>query len=112
MKPEIHAILNKISAEDSKLKDILSVQAKVKWQWENPSGGMEDYDPPANYAIEQAFQSSKAKRHVYQSIRGLREEFDFQQMKAKDLKDQSVFKIKRVDIDHSKDAIMCIFYML
>ena len=111
LKPEIHAILNKISAEDSKLKDILSVQAKVKWQWENPSGGMEDYDPPANYAIEQAYQSSKAKQRVYQSIQGLREEFDFQQMKAKDLKDQSVYKIKRVDIDHSKHAIMCIFYM-
>ena len=115
LRPEIHAILNKISAEDSKLKDILSVQAKVKWQWENPSGGMEDYDPPANYAIEQAYQSSKAKLQVYQSVQGLREEFDFQQMKARDLKDQSVYKIKRLDCNHSKDTIMCtvyhIFYM-
>ena len=101
-KPEIHAILNKISSEESKRKEILSVQAKVKWQWENPSDDIEDYDPDANYAIEQAYQSDKAKPYVYQNAQGLTEEFDFQQMKAKDLKDQSVYKIKRLSVDHSK----------
>ena len=102
LKPEIHAILNTISAEESKLKEILSVQAKVKWQWENTSGGLVDYDPPANYAIEQAYQSDKTNLYIHQNA----EEFDFQQMKAKDLKYQSVYNIKRLDIDHSKNAIM------
>ena len=48
LKPEIHAILHKISSEESRRNEILSVQAKVKWQWENPSDDIEDYDPEAN----------------------------------------------------------------
>ena len=107
LKQEIHAILNKMNSEEKKQKEILSVQAKVKWQWENPCDDIEDYDPEANYAIEQAYQSDKTKLYVYQNARGLREEFDFQQMKAMDLKDQSVYNIKRLSVDHSK-GIKCI----
>lgn len=102
LKTEICTILTEIDVEESKLKDILSVQAKVKWQWENPSGDTEDYDPVVNHAIEQAYQSNKSQLFVYQDIQGLREEFDFQQMKAKDLKAQSVYNIKRLSVDHSK----------
>ena len=109
LKPEIHAILHKISSEESRRKEILSVQAKVKWQWENPSDDIEDYDPEANYAIEQAYQSDKAKLFVYQNAQGLREEFDFQKMKAKDLKDQCAYNIKRSTVDYSKEHIM--FYV-
>ena len=109
LKPHINAILNKISAEESKQKDILLVQAKVKWQWENPSGGMEDFDLPVIYAIEKAYQSSKTKLYIYQNAQGLREEFNFRQMKAKDLKSQSVYNIKRLDVDHSKDAVIILF---
>ena len=104
LKPEIHAILNKISSEELRQKEMLSVQAKVKWQWKNPSDDIEDYDLEANYAIEQAYQTDKTKLYVYpsQNAQGLREEFDFQKMKAKDLKDQSVYKIKRLTVDYSK----------
>ena len=105
LKPEIHAILNKIKSEESKWKEILLVQARVKWQWENPSGDIEDYDPDANYAIEKAYQSDKTMLYVYQNAQGLREEFDFQQMKAKDLKDQSVYTIKRLSVDYSKECL-------
>lgn len=105
LKPEIHAILNKISSEEKKQKEILLVQAKVRWQWENPSDDIEDYDLEANYAIEQAYQSDKTKLYVYQNAQGLREEFDFQKMKAKDLKDQSVYNIKRLSVDYSKGFI-------
>ena len=102
LKSEISVILNKIRSEETKQKEVLSVQAKVKWQWENPCGDIEDYDPDANYAIEQAYESDKTKLYVYQNAQGLREEFDFQQMKATDLKDQSVYNIKRLSVDHSK----------
>ena len=109
LKPEIHAILHKISSEESRRKEILSVQAKVKWQWENPSDDIEDYDPEANYAIEQAYQSDKTKLYVYQNAQGLREEFDFQKMKAKDLKDQCAYNIKRSTVDYSKGHL--VFYV-
>ena len=105
LKTEIDAILHEISTEELKLKDILSVQAKVKWQWENTSGGPVDYDPVANYAIEQAYQSDKTKLYVYQNA----EEFDFRKMKAKDLKDQSVYNIKRLDVDYCEN---CFVYVL
>ena len=107
LKTEIDTILHEISTEELKLKDILSVQAKVKWQWENTSGGLVDYDPPANYAIEQAYQSDKTKLYVDQNA----EEFDFRQMKAKDLKDQSVYNIKRLelDVDYCEN---CVVYVL
>ena len=97
--------MHEISTEELRLKDILSVQAKVKWQWENTSVGLEDYDLVANYAIEQAYQSDKSKLYVYQNA----EEFDFWQMKAKDLKDQSVYNIKRLDVDYCEN---CFVYVL
>ena len=101
LKTGIYAILKQINAQELKLKDILSVQANIKWQWEN-RGGMEDYDPTTNYAIEKAYQSSKTNLYVHQNV----EEFDFQQMKAKDLKDQSAYKIKRLSVDHSKNCFV------
>jgi len=118
LKKEIDEVLNEKGIEDSKKKEIQSVNAKVQWQWCNKSGVYEDYDINANYAIEQAYQANTTKKFVYKNQQSvtedtvdddvtdydmLSEEFDFQQMKAKDLNDPSVvYGIKRNEIDHSK----------
>ena len=118
LKKEIAEVLNEKGIKDLKNKEKQSVNAKVQWQWCNNSGVYENYDINANYAIEQAYQTNKAKKFVYKNQQSvtedtvdddmtdynvLSEEFDFQQMKAKDLNDPSVvYDIKRNDIDHSK----------
>jgi len=118
LKKEIAEVLNEKNIKDLRNKEMQSVNAKVQWQWCNSSGVYENYDINANYAIEQAYQANKAKKFVYKNQQSvtedtvdddmtdynvLAEEFDFQQMKAKDLNDPSVaYDIKRNDVDHSK----------
>ena len=118
LKKEIAEVLTEKNIKDLRNKEMQSVNAKVQWKWCNNSGVYEDYDNNANYAIEQAYQANKAKKFVYKNQQSvtedtvdddatdfnmLSEEFDFQQMKAKDLNDSLVvYDIKRNDIDHSK----------
>ena len=95
LKQEIHSILHESHITETMKRDIKSAQAKVKWQRQNKSGAYEDYDILANYDIEQAYQSDQSASlfdiHIHDSI----EQFNFQQMEARNKSDQSVCKIKR-----------------
>ena len=98
LKSDIQEILRQINSMESAKREAKFLQAKVKWQWLNNNiNDYEDYDQLANYKIEEAYQCDKSKLFMYLAEDGTFKTFDFLKMEADNV--QTVFKIKRVDIE-------------
>ena len=96
LKVDIQQMIGKIRDAESKQREAKLLQDKVKWSWLNEDNEYEEYDALTNYEIEEAFKASEDKIFICEAD-GVREKFDFKKMEGSD--DQSVYKIKRVDIE-------------
>jgi len=110
LKHDTHSILHECNITESMLREVKCTQAKVKWQWQNKSGTYEDYDPLANYDIEQAYQLNQ---NALFNLHYPPEQLNFQKMEAKNKNEKTVCQIKRSKVKFGKSNIStCILYYI